>query len=149
MARPEWRDPAKERFWRRMLGMWRRSGLTGRGFCAEHELSEPSFYAWRRELAVRDRERGLAHAAGVRRRQAAGAKGPTAVAPTAVAPTAVAQGRARPAFVKVAVMAQTGAMGAVPPIELILSAGRLLRVPPGFDPDLLRQLLRVLEEPAC
>ena len=32
MPRPEWRDPAKERYWRRMLGRWRRSGLTGRDF---------------------------------------------------------------------------------------------------------------------
>src|SRR6516225_4735615 len=56
MPRPEWRDPAKERYWRRMLGRWRRSGLTGRDFCAQNALSEPSFYAWKREIAQRDRE---------------------------------------------------------------------------------------------
>jgi hypothetical protein len=56
MPRPEWRDPAKEKYWRRLLRMWRRSGLTGRDFCAEHKLSEPSFYAWKREIARRDHE---------------------------------------------------------------------------------------------
>jgi hypothetical protein len=56
MARPQGRDPAKEQRWRRLLGLWRRSGLTGRDFCAEHGLSEPSFYAWRREIARRDQE---------------------------------------------------------------------------------------------
>jgi hypothetical protein len=36
-----------------------------------------------------------------------------------------------------------------PVIELVLGKGRLLRVWPGFDADLLRQLVRVLEEPSC
>jgi hypothetical protein len=56
MPRPEWRDPAKERYWRRLLGQWRRSGQTGRDFCAEQQLSEPSFYAWKREIGRRDQE---------------------------------------------------------------------------------------------
>jgi hypothetical protein len=36
-----------------------------------------------------------------------------------------------------------------PAIELVLSERRLLRVRPGFDADLLRQLIRLLEEPVC
>jgi transposase-like protein len=44
----------KERFWRGLLRQWRRSGSSVRGFCREHGLSEPSFYAWRRTLAERD-----------------------------------------------------------------------------------------------
>jgi len=55
--RPEWRDPAKERYWRRFLEQWRRSGLTGRDFCAQHHVSEHSFYGWKREIARRDHER--------------------------------------------------------------------------------------------
>jgi transposase-like protein len=39
-----------------MVRQWRRSGQTARAFCAEHDLSEPSFYAWRRTLAERDAE---------------------------------------------------------------------------------------------
>jgi hypothetical protein len=48
------RDPRKEAFWRRVVARWQRSGQTGRAFCRDAGLSEPSFYAWRRELARRD-----------------------------------------------------------------------------------------------
>jgi hypothetical protein len=34
------RDPAKEQFWRRLLGQWRCSGLSVRAFCQEHDLSD-------------------------------------------------------------------------------------------------------------
>ena len=38
----------------------------------------------------------------------------------------------------------------VPAIDVVLSNGRRLRVPAGFDPAMLRQLLAVAEEtPAC
>jgi transposase-like protein len=50
------RDRGKERFWRRMVRVWRRSGLSVRAFCAEHDVAEPSFYAWRRIVAERDQE---------------------------------------------------------------------------------------------
>jgi transposase-like protein len=48
------RDPKLERRWRDLIARWERSDLTIRDFCADHEVSEPSFYAWRRELAARD-----------------------------------------------------------------------------------------------
>lgn len=48
------RDERKARQWRQWLDAWRRSGLSVRAFCARHGLSQPSFYAWRRELARRD-----------------------------------------------------------------------------------------------
>jgi hypothetical protein len=127
MPRPEWRDPAKERYWRRLLGQWRRSGLTGRDFCAEHQLSEPSFYAWKREIARRDQERTV------------GAQAATRVsAPPRPAAAAL------PAFVPV-----TMATPVASTLEVVLSDGRLLRVPAGFDADTLRQLLAVLEERPC
>jgi hypothetical protein len=47
----------KEQQWRRRLKEWRSSGLSVRFFCGRHRLSEPSFYAWRRELAKRDAQR--------------------------------------------------------------------------------------------
>src|SRR4051794_29489111 len=56
MSRGNPRDPRKERFWRRMIQQWRRSGLSARAFCQQHGLSEPNFYAWRRTLADRDAE---------------------------------------------------------------------------------------------
>lgn len=43
----------KEQFWRQIIRQWDNSGLTVREFCARHELSEPSFYAWKRTIAER------------------------------------------------------------------------------------------------
>jgi len=51
------RDERKERQWRQWLDAWRRSGLNVREFCARHGLAQPSFDAWRRELAKRDAAR--------------------------------------------------------------------------------------------
>jgi|SRR5947209_16911015 len=51
-------DPKLERRWRDLIARWERSDLTVRDFCSDHRISEPSFYAWRRELAARDREKG-------------------------------------------------------------------------------------------
>jgi hypothetical protein len=39
---------------------WRSSGLSVRDFCVWQALSEHNFYAWRRELANRDREAAIA-----------------------------------------------------------------------------------------
>jgi hypothetical protein len=50
-------DKSKERFWRRMLRQWQRSGQSVRAFCRSHDLAEPSFYFWRSTLAERDRHR--------------------------------------------------------------------------------------------
>ena len=48
------RSVEKEQFWRLVLDEQAKSGLTVRAFCRQEGISEPSFYAWRRELAVRD-----------------------------------------------------------------------------------------------
>jgi transposase-like protein len=56
MSTGKHRNAGKERFWRRILGQWRRSGLSVRAFCRRHDLSEPSFYFWRRAIDERDRD---------------------------------------------------------------------------------------------
>lgn len=122
MARRQ-RDGAKERFWRQAIQQWRRSGLSIRAFCIERDLSEPSFYAWRR--LIRDRDQHVKKGASR----------------ADVAPDTP------PTFVPVQVVAATPAPVAV--IELVLRAGGVVRVPPGFDAATLRQLLAVLEEPSC
>lgn len=50
------RDPKLERRWRDLIARWQRSDLTVRDFCSARRISEPSFYAWRRELAARGPE---------------------------------------------------------------------------------------------
>ena len=48
------RSSAKEHFWRELIAGQAASGLSVRAWCLRHEVSEASFYAWRRELARRD-----------------------------------------------------------------------------------------------
>jgi len=47
-------DLKKETFWRRMVRGHSRSGLSIRGWCRRHDVKEPAFHWWRRELARRD-----------------------------------------------------------------------------------------------
>ena len=107
MARQHDRQPLsdKEQFWRDMLLLWQASGQTIRAFCHAQRLSEPSFYAWRRIIAQRERH--------------------------------------QPAFVPVRV---TPTPTTSIPLELVLASGSVVRVPPGFDADTLRQLLAVLHD---
>jgi transposase len=114
-------DHGKERRWLDLIRGWQGSRLSVRAFCRRHRLNEPTFYAWRRVL----RERGLIDV------ERSGAAVPTATTP---------------AFVEVAVDASASVPAG---IDLVLAEGRLLRIRPGFDADLLRQLLGVLEEPSC
>lgn len=61
------RDSNREAFWRGVLARHRDSGLSIRAFCRRERLSEPSFYAWRRELARRNAERPARGASGRKR----------------------------------------------------------------------------------
>jgi transposase len=54
MSTNSFRSSSKEQFWRRMMRLWRSSGLSVCAFCEEQGFSQPSFYAWRRRLAERD-----------------------------------------------------------------------------------------------
>ena len=114
MAGWQQRDRGKERFWRRMVAQCRRSGLSVRAFCAEHNLAEPLFYAWRRTIAQRDRERESARvSAGHSDRK---------LATDAAADDA-------PVFVPLRVIdasAQTA-------LEVVLERGHVVRVLRGFD----------------
>lgn len=50
------RSVEKEAFWRGVLDRQRTSGLSVRRFCLREEISEASFYAWRREILRRNAE---------------------------------------------------------------------------------------------
>ena len=50
------RSSDKEQYWRMHLQAWAASGLSIRAYCQENGVVETSFYAWRRELGIRDRE---------------------------------------------------------------------------------------------
>lgn len=126
--RGEW-DVGKEHFWRRVLQKWRRSGQSIRDFCADNELAEPSFYAWRRTLAERDQQ---ARPTG-QDLNGADAGGINA---------------GLPMFVPVQVTDSTTAAASATLEVVVGQAGRsrVVRVSPGFDALTLRRLLTVLED---
>jgi hypothetical protein len=55
VRRTKRRDPELERFWRRSIAERERSGLSVREHCVRRGVKEAHFYAWRREIAKRDR----------------------------------------------------------------------------------------------
>ncbi len=122
------RDPERERRWRRLVKDWQRSGLSVREFCDWQALSEASFYAWRRELAKRDRE-----ATALRSRRVNRAPGPTTEAARFLPVQVVADG------------AWDG--GAARSLDVQLPSGVRLRVPAGFDRQTLADVLAALGGP--
>lgn len=120
------RDRGKERFWRRMVRVWRRSGLSVRAFCAEHALTEPSFYAWRHIIAQRDQE-----SARVRAKPERGS-----------VRRAVPARDDAPVFVPLRLIDASAQVT----LEVVLERGRVVRILRGFDAVTLRQLLAILEE---
>jgi hypothetical protein len=119
MARGE-RDPVKEQYWRGIIQEWEQSKKGVRAFCAERGVEEAKFHCWRRIIAKRD-----------------GTYVPAKRGDTS-------SGQA-PAFVPV-VVKQSVASGT---LEIVVGAGRVIRVPADFDPAALRRLLAVLEAPTC
>src|ERR1700716_3228549 len=105
MSRKWWRDPRRERFWREAVGAWETSGQSIRAFCSGRDLSEPSFYSWRRTLRERDRQRSETRRAA--------AKGPAARRLSA---------RPAPRLVPVRVVSPAV-------FEVVLPAGLVVRVP--------------------
>jgi transposase-like protein len=112
-------DAAKQNRWLELIRRWQRSQSTIREFCECHQVSEASFFSWRRVL----RKRGLLDE-----------------------PMPSKNSDETPAFVKLTTL---DAEPMVSPIELVLNQRWLLRVRPGFDADMLLQLVRLLEEPGC
>jgi hypothetical protein len=157
------RDLEKQRFWQRHVGGWRQSGRSIREYCRENALSEPAFYAWRRELARRRQVSGTAARAarkatrrpkaprtattapGGRRQQrpAPSCGTPSFVPVRVVPPGSAADGRRVPAC------GQATARGAAGGVEILLEHQRTVRVCAGFDRQTLCAVLAVLEGRPC
>jgi hypothetical protein len=122
MSGRKWqRDLAKERQWRERFREQLASGLTVRGYCLREQISEPSFYAWRKELAKRDRGH------------------------VETAPRAKAVAAALPAFTEVIVSPSIVSAA----IEIVLGNSRRVLVSPGFDATTLQAVVELLERPRC
>jgi hypothetical protein len=111
------RNESKERLWREHVLSWQRSGVTIREYCLQQQLSEPNFYAWRRELARRDE---------------------VAVAPAPPAP------RGKPA--SITWMPVTVTSSASPLVEVQLPTGAVLRIPAGVESVTLERILTALHQ---
>ena len=112
-------DAAKQDRWRELIHRWQCSQTTVREFCQRHRVSEASFFSWRRVL----RERGLMD-------------------------DAPAQAQT-PAFVKLTAAPEAATFETAASAVEVLLGRRVVRVRPGFDADMLLELVRLLEEPAC
>jgi hypothetical protein len=115
---------AREIYWSAIIADFRRSGLTHVQFCRLRKISIHSFRSWlyRRPPAA----------------PPAKTDRPSLPAVPLFLPVHV---RPEPASVPTERYADTSP----PPLELVVGCGRRLRIPVGFDPTTLGQLLDLLE----
>jgi hypothetical protein len=118
------RSSERERFWRRVVAKQPTSGLSIRDWCGSQGVSEPSFYAWRLELARRAAERIKANSAGS-------------------APVRFVELELREAPPKSSFVAALPPASADAALRIVVGDVRV-EVAPGFDGPTLRQLLDVL-----
>jgi hypothetical protein len=124
------RDLAKEQVWRRIIRRHHQTDLPVSAFCRREGLKVANFLWWRRELNRRDQEK------------TASSPGPSTKGPS--------QPLAAPVFLPVHVIeAPLAPPQSAPPIEIVLPGGPTVRVPAGFDPRTLGEILAVLEARPC
>ncbi len=124
------RDPAREKLWRATIRHHQESGLSVRAFCEREGLKDGNFLRWRRELDRRDREKTSEH--------------PKSATKESTEP------RISPVFLPVQVVAADRLPSRLaPPIEIVLDGGPTVRVPTGFDPRTLGDILAVLGGRRC
>ncbi len=116
----------KEAYWRSVVRRQERSRLSVRQFCREQQLSEASFYGWKRKIASRDRHAGIRSERKGRKRSQA----QTVTKPSEN--TAV--------FVPVRLNAAASGV-----LEIVHPRGHVVRVPAVFDKNNLQQVLHVLD----
>jgi len=126
------RDLALERAWRKRLGDYERSGLTIRQFCEQEGLVAHQFSWWRSELKRRDAKSTSMDKRGSNKKSALQTRSDNQ-------PLTKTSQR----FVPVEI--QPSPRGAAS-IEIVLDQPPRLTVSPGFDAELLREVVRVLEQ---
>ena len=134
------RSARKERFWRRMLRRQEKSGLSVRQFCLDHQLSEPSFYGWKRTIADRGL-RGQGSVAGEAQTSARPKRAAKRKRERSNRPLTQKQADGASLFVPLTLCAAASSV-----IEVVHPRGHLVRVPVVFDAHGLRQLLDILDQ---
>lgn len=136
------RDVGKERVWRRHVRRQARSKLSVREYCASAGISEPSFYAWRRELVRRNAKVASSSAQvpgsgkAIALPSGSGGRRPLRAETHPSIPL-------RPQFLPITISPPSSHS-----IEAVLASGLVLRVP-AHDAVALRTVLDVVEGRAC
>jgi len=120
------RDGDKERVWRERIAEQQRGGESVRAFCRERGLRETSFYYWRRQIRLRDRE-------------------PAGNADT----PGRSHGLAPVVLIDDPLDGAAASTPAATAIEIVLGDGTTVRVPPGSTGEQLAAVLAVLEPARC
>lgn len=125
--------------WQEIVRGQRQSGQSVRAYCRQAGIEESAFYWWRRELARRSGK----HSDGF----PSGRKAPRSRSVRSAArSTSGAMAEAGFLPVQVAAVRSREAGGS---LEIVLGGDRVLRIPPGFDRQTLREVLTVLEVRPC
>ena len=114
----------KQVYWRNVVRRQRKSGLSVRQFCEANEVSEASFYYWKRKGTPHDRQAEASPRKAVPRRSES---------------TSKPKGGS-PVFIPVRLGVAAGSV-----LEVVHPRGHVVRVPAVFDGDALRQVLHVLD----
>ena len=124
------RDLAKEQFWRRIIRRQQQTDVPISAFCQREGLKIANFHWWRRELIRRNQQK------------TASCPGPLTKEPS--------QPPVAPVFLPVRVVeTELAPSQPAPLIEIVLHSGLIVRVPSGFDPRTLGEMLAVLEGRPC
>ena len=125
------RDLVLERAWRKRMRQYERSGLTIRQFCEQEGLVAHQFSWWRSEL----KRRGAVSASRDKRpsKKESARRSRRGTQPLA---------KTSQRFVPVEIQPSLGSEAS---IEIVLDQPPRLRVSPGCDAELLREVIRVLE----
>lgn len=116
----------RQAFWQDVLERQRQSSLSVREFCRRNQLSEPSFYSWKKKL----------------RGEHAGNVAPTKTPEKCSEPQRrTPDPTATPVFVPVRISDAGQSL-----LELIHPRGHVLRVPSDYDPQALQQVLALLDQ---
>ena len=130
-ATPKRIDTNKQALWIRTLRQWESSGYSARAYCVGHGLKETQFHWWKKVLQHRGKWKP---------RPCGSASRPSPEQPTA--PFAAVELRESLPAVQVAAPAAE-------PLELSVAERYQIRIPPGFDPFTLEQVLCVLDGRGC
>ena len=129
--------------WRKLVSEQGRSGQSVAAFCRERGLCAPQFYAWKKRLREADAGKGEFRTPLTKFMEvqlAPAGWGGAGTGPAGAAREARAAGVVRGAGVS---RAADDAR-----VEILLKNGRSLRVGPGFDAELVRALMAVVESAA-